>query len=124
MKLTPEIIAVGIGESFSYNSRTFRDHVISNHFTEIRDENKRILGERETLRRVLAEREEDVRLLRSQLHKEKQLKVAVEVSRTLADFGASDKSSEELVKQIEKLQIKCSGLKQDLQVTNRPLSIY
>jgi hypothetical protein len=109
---------LGVNESFSYNSRTFRDHVIANHFSDLRDENKRLLAERENLRRALTDREEDVRLLRAQLQKEKQFKISEDVRHSLADFGVEEKISENLVKQIEKLQIKCASLKQDLQVQN------
>ena len=112
------VLLSGISDSsFSYNSRTFRDHVVSNHFTEIREENKRILSERETLRRTLADREEDVRLLRSQLQREKLSKAAsVETERSLAEWSVPEKNTDDLVKQVEKLQIKCASLKQDLQV--------
>jgi DNA-directed RNA polymerase sigma subunit (sigma70/sigma32) len=90
--------------------------VIANHFSDLRDENKRLLAERENLRRALTDREEDVRLLRAQLQKEKQFKISEDVRHSLADFGVEEKISENLVKQIEKLQIKCASLKQDLQV--------
>jgi hypothetical protein len=50
--------------------------VIANHFSDLRDENKRLLAERENLRRALTDREEDVRLLRAQLQKEKQFKIS------------------------------------------------
>ncbi len=62
-----------------------------------------------------SDREEDVRLLRSQLQKEKQAKMNFDENHC-KDFQFEEKVSENLVKQLEKLQIRCASLKQDLQV--------
>ena len=78
---------------------------------ELRDENKRLVTEREHLRKILNDRDEDIKLIRKQWLKEKHLHPAV-----LPDTEAKHNGIDEIiVKRLEALQIKYDCLKRDLQ---------
>ena len=78
--------------------------------SELREENKRLINEREHLRKVLADREDDIKLIRKQWLKEKKVQ---------SDCNGSEKTTEvpstEMVRRLEGLQIKYDCLKRDLQ---------
>ena len=106
----------------SFNSRTFRDRVAQRKLSDLREENKSLLLERENIKRNLVEREEDVKLLRDQIKKHKtlqdSLKEQLEQRRVpfkQSHLKRSTPTDPELIRQLEVVQMKYSRLKQDLQ---------
>lgn len=58
------------GNQTKHSSHFFvfhRDRALSRQFSELRDENRRLLSERQRLRSVLEDREEDVKALREEI---------------------------------------------------------
>ena len=76
--------------------------------SELREENKRLVTEREHLRKVLSDREDDIKLIRKQWLKEKKSEVQNKTE-------TEQVSSNEIVRRLESLQIKYDCLKRDLQ---------
>ena len=77
-------------------------------WSEIREENKRLLAEREHLRKVLTDREDDIKLIRKQWLKEKK-------SLNQNSFVHPEVNNTDIVRRLEHLQIKYDCLKRDLQ---------
>jgi len=85
----------------------------SSKVSELREENKRLVTEREHLRKVLADREDDIKLIRKQWLKEKKNE---EKNRT--ENGSNEENNilnSEIVLRLEGLQMKYDCLKRDLQ---------
>ena len=74
--------------------------------SELREENKRLINEREHLRKVLADREDDIKLIRKQWLKEKKSDNQEDQEKV---------ANTEMVLRLESLQIKYDCLKRDLQ---------
>lgn len=103
----------------------FRNNAISKHLVGLRADNQRLLHERSRLQLLLLERDEDVKLMRSQLKKSKLLSECREpAAENGAHLGAVSKLEKErhaqekgrLVSQLESLNSKYSQLKLDVQV--------
>ena len=76
--------------------------------SELREENKRLVTEREHLRKILADREEDIKLIRKQWIKDKkEVKNLQNTEEETTDI--------QVIKRLESLQIKYDCLKRDLQ---------
>lgn len=87
-----------------------RDKAASRHFSQLRDENRKLLGERERLRQLLEDREEDVKALREELARGRlQRKKESDGVRQTQEVG-------EMVGRLETLQSKYIRMRQDLQV--------
>lgn len=90
---------------------------IAKHLSELRDDNKKLLSERDNLRALLKDREEDVKLTRDQLVQERRKAHDSQLMQRSADhFCPRSRDTDELVKRLERLQLKYSALKSDLQV--------
>jgi len=74
--------------------------------SELREENKRLINEREHLRKVLTDREDDIKLIRKQWLKEKKSDNHEDQEKV---------ANTEMVLRLESLQIKYDCLKRDLQ---------
>ena len=74
--------------------------------SELREENKRLINEREHLRKVLTDREDDIKLIRKQWLKEKKSDNQEDQEKV---------ANTEMVLRLESLQIKYDCLKRDLQ---------
>ena len=74
--------------------------------SELREENKRLINEREHLRKVLTDREDDIKLIRKQWLKEKKSDNQDDQEKV---------AHTEMVLRLESLQIKYDCLKRDLQ---------
>lgn len=105
----------------SFNSRAFRDHTVASRLAQLRDDNKRLIDEREHLRNILQDRESDVKLIRSQWLKEKNARNATLEEQQQATTQLKTKtrnkvvSTADLVKKLEIMEMKYTGLKRDLQ---------
>ena len=99
----------------------FRERSITKHFAELRDENRRLYGERERLRELLRDREDDVKIIRGELSKEKSLRFERDEEKRQKEERTAE--VDVLVKRLEGLQVKYSTLKQDLQVQNSNFSL-
>ena len=84
----------------------------SSKVSELREENMRLVTEREHFRKVLADREDDIKLIRKQWLREKKN----EENKT-GNIGSEDNAvpNSDLVRRLEALQIKYDCLKRDLQ---------
>merc|ERR1712223_1073060 len=69
---------------------------------ELRDENKRLVTEREHLRKILNDRDEDIKLIRKQWLKEKHLHPTIVPDTEMKNNGID----EGIIKRLESLQIK------------------
>ena len=98
------------------NSKAFRDRSISKHLGELREENKRLTAERERLRVVLCDREEDVRAIRTQLARSGGANETMQQRRRSSIEEKKAKELSQLVLKLEKMQGKYKELRQDLQV--------
>ena len=125
----------------SFNSRAFRDQTVASRFSALRNENKRLLLERENVKRILNEREEDIRLLRLQAKKSERRQRnetkelfggvsdlshdASKLSR-LKSMSSTDSTSSnaDVVRQLEVLQMKYDKLKHDFQVSFSIMNAY
>ncbi len=87
----------------------------SRHLTELRDENRRLAKERDRLRLLLEDREEDTRALREELGRARRRSRREEAA---AGKSGKEEQGEELVRMVrrmEALQSKCAATRQDLQ---------
>ena len=85
----------------------------SSKVSELREENKRLVTEREHLRKVLADREDDIKLIRKQWLKEKKNE-----EKNKTENGSNEENNvlnSEIVLRLEGLQMKYDCLKRDLQ---------
>ncbi len=89
-----------------------RDKSVAKLFGDLREDNKKLLSEREQLRQLLEDREEDVKAMREELAHSRKA-VGVEQERLMNKEVVG-----EMVQRLEMLQQKYSTLKQDLQVKN------
>ena len=81
--------------------------------SELREENRRLVTEREHLRKVLADREDDIKLIRKQWLKEKKNE-----EKNKLENGSNEENNvlnSEIVLRLEGLQMKYDCLKRDLQ---------
>ena len=104
---------------------SFRNNAISKHLVGLRADNQSLLHERTRLQQLLEERDEDVRLMRSQLKKSKLLtdcqESLAEDRLNLGDLNKLEKPRHveekgKLVTRLENLNSNCSQLKLDRQV--------
>ena len=105
--------------------QSYQNNTITKHLVGLRADNKKLLNELTRLRQLLQERDEDVRLLRSQLKKNKlhadYQAVSVEAIQNLGAVSNSEKSKDveekaELVSKLENTSSKYSQMRLDLQV--------
>ena len=85
----------------------------SSKVSELREENKRLVTEREHLRKVLADREDDIKLIRKQWLKEKKNEKKNKTQNLCNEENNVHNS--EIVLRLEGLQMKYDCLKRDLQ---------
>jgi hypothetical protein len=85
----------------------FRDSASNSKISELREENKRLVTEREHLRKVLSDREDDIKLIRRQWLRAK--------NDTNGHVAIDQKSFSDIIKRLETLQIKYGNLKRDFQ---------
>ena len=90
---------------FQHQVNLFKN--FSQKIAELREENKRLVTEREHLRKILSDREDDIKLIRKQWIKEKKQHPEPNEKQNIID--------EDIVKRLEALQIKYECLKRDLQ---------
>ena len=109
---------LGLAALDHVNSKAFRDRSISKHLGELRAENKRLTAERERLRVVLCDREEDVRVMRTEMarRKEEEEEGSRRRKREEREQQQQDRIRR-MVGRMEGLQGKYGTLKQDLQVS-------
>ena len=86
----------------------------SSKLSELREENKRLVTEREHLRKVLADREDDIKLIRKQWMKEKRHEEN-KTENVCHEDNITAVPNSDLVRRLEALQIKYDCLKRDLQ---------
>ena len=89
------------------NTKSIDSKNFSQKIAELREENKRLVTEREHLRKILSDREDDIKLIRKQWIKEKKQHPETNEKQNIID--------EDIVKRLEALQIKYECLKRDLQ---------
>ncbi|CAB4061640.1 unnamed protein product [Lepeophtheirus salmonis] len=118
-KLQSQYSEIKINETLypgGFNSRTFRDHAVGHHFNKLRDENKRLLAERESCRILLREKEEEVQLIRQQRLKDKKdAEERAQQKNFLSKSDTDEIHQVQLLNDLETLQVKYSALKHDLQ---------
>ena len=95
-------------------SRSYQDRTLSKKFSDLRSENKKLLQERERLRTLLSDREEDVKAIRCQLAQE----TTQQYQKDSKEQSESQKELEriQVITKLESLQLRYSNLRQDLQV--------
>ncbi len=84
----------------------------SSKVSELREENKRLVNEREHLRQILSDREEDIKLIRKQwlIHRK-----ADNEKCDSNELKTSSDDGKDMVRKLESLQIKYDCLKRDVQ---------
>ena len=106
----------GSGTGMSFNSRTFRDKAMATKLADLGKDNKNLLLEREEIKRQLKEREEDVKLLRNQIKRDKSMAASMTKPKLKRNKSQTQLTDPELIRQLEVVQTRYSRLKQDLQV--------
>ena len=102
--------------------QSYQNNTITKHLVGLRADNKKLLNELTRLRQLLQERDEDVRLLRSQLKKNKlHADYQAEAIQNLGAVSNSERSKDveekaELVSKLENTSSKYSQMRLDLQV--------
>ena len=96
----------------SFNTRSYQDSVFGKTISDLRLENKRLLNERDKLRTLLTDREEDVKAIRRQFVQQSQeLKAA-----TSGNPIQKASCNTDLLERLERLQMKYDSIRKDIQV--------